>query len=102
MKDPVLKRFRQGLDELYGNRLERVVLFGSRARGDNDPDSDYDVAIFLKDMSDRWAEIKRLVSLRMDLLDSYEADFTVLPFKNTDYNKRTGLMYEIRTDGVPL
>lgn len=41
--DPVLTRFRQALDEIYGNRLDRVVLFGSRARGDARPDSDYDV-----------------------------------------------------------
>jgi predicted nucleotidyltransferase len=32
--DPILKRLRRALDELYGDRIERVVLFGSRARGD--------------------------------------------------------------------
>jgi len=101
-RNPILTRFRQGLDELYGDRLERVVLFGSRARGDNNTDSDYDVAIFLKDMPDRWEEFERLVPLRIELLDSYEADFTVLPYKKTDYKKRTGLMYAIRTEGVPL
>jgi hypothetical protein len=100
--DPILTRFRQGLDELYGDRLDRVVLFGSRARGDAGPDSDYDVAVFLKDMTDRWDELDRLVPLRIELLDSYEADFTVLPYKMADYKKRTGLMYAIRTEGVPL
>jgi len=30
--DPILKRFRAALDALYGDRIERVVLFGSRAR----------------------------------------------------------------------
>jgi len=30
--DPILKRFRAALDELYGDRIERVVLFGSHAR----------------------------------------------------------------------
>jgi hypothetical protein len=29
--DPILARFRAALDEIYGARLERVVLFGSRA-----------------------------------------------------------------------
>jgi predicted nucleotidyltransferase len=43
--DPVLIRFRSALDEVYGARVERVVLFGSRARGDARPDSDYDVAV---------------------------------------------------------
>jgi len=30
--DPILARFRAALDELYGDSLERVVLFGSRTR----------------------------------------------------------------------
>jgi predicted nucleotidyltransferase len=47
--DPILKDFRDALVKLYGPALDRVVLFGSRARGDAKPDSDYDVAVFLKD-----------------------------------------------------
>src|ERR1039457_6306237 len=47
--NPVLRRLRTALDEVYGERIERVVLFGSRARGDARPDSDYDVAVFLED-----------------------------------------------------
>ena len=39
--NPILVTFRAALDEMYGARLERVVLFGSRARGDARPDSDY-------------------------------------------------------------
>jgi uncharacterized protein len=46
--DPVLARFRRALDEMYGSQLERVVLFGSRARGD--ARADYDVAVFLKSL----------------------------------------------------
>ena len=30
--DPVLTRFRATVKEIYGDRVERVVLFGSRAR----------------------------------------------------------------------
>jgi uncharacterized protein (UPF0332 family) len=45
--DPILSRFRAKLDEIYGDRLERVVLCGLRARGDEHPDSDYDFADYL-------------------------------------------------------
>jgi predicted nucleotidyltransferase len=38
LDDPILHRFRAALDDLYGNRLDRVVLYGSRARGDYQPD----------------------------------------------------------------
>ena len=67
--DPILKRFRAALNEIYGDRIERVVLFGSRARGDAGEDSDYDVAVFLNDLkegdlADRWRELDRLADLR--------------------------------------
>ena len=55
--DPTLARFRAALAEVYGARIERIVLYGSRARGDARPDSDYDVAVFLHDMTDRGARI---------------------------------------------
>jgi len=101
-KDPVLSRFRDGLSQIYGDRLDRVVLFGSRARGDADANSDYAVAVFLKDMADRWAEFDRLVPLRVNFIENYDADFMVLPFKDSDYGQQTGLMYAVRTEGILL
>jgi predicted nucleotidyltransferase len=47
-EDRVLSRFKGELAALYGSNLDRVVLFGSRARGDHVPSSDYDIAVFLK------------------------------------------------------
>ena len=69
VKDPVLARFRAALDAIYGDRLERVVLFGSRARGDAHAKSDYDVAIFLHDFVDRWREMDVLVPLVTDIVE---------------------------------
>ncbi len=40
--------------------LQRIVLFGSRARGDHDPDSDMDVLVILDDGAD--ASSRRTVS----------------------------------------
>jgi len=58
--NPILATFRAALNEMYGERIERVVLYGSRARGYAGADSDYDVAGFLKDLSDRWAEADKI------------------------------------------
>jgi predicted nucleotidyltransferase len=101
-QEPALIRFKNDLAGLYGNNLDRVVLFGSRARGDNTAKSDYDIAVFLKDMPDRWAEIDRLAALRFPYLEQNAVFFDVMPYRAEDYNKETGLMYAIRTEGVPL
>jgi uncharacterized protein len=100
--DPVLVRFRKALTEIYGDRLERVVLFGSRARGDARPDSDYDVAVFLRDMDDRFKELDRLAHLSTDLIDATGEVVNALAYKAGTYNERTPLMREIRIEGVDL
>ena len=98
----ILTRFRVALDELYGDRLERAVLFGSRARGDARPDSDYDVAVFLRDMPDRWRELDRLAELRVRFLDETGAFIDAKPYPAGTQDDRTPLMHEIRLDGHRL
>jgi len=100
--DPVLIRFRATLDKLYGERLEWVVLFGSRARGDARDDSDYDVAVFLKDLTDRWRELDRLADLSTDILDDTGVVIHATPYRAGSYEDRTSLMREIRREGVDL
>ena len=100
--DPILGSFRQALDEIYGDRLDRVVLFGSRARGDAGPGSDYDVAVFLKSMDSRWSELNRLADLRVQFLDTAGAFFDARPYPLSSYQDRSALMHEIRRHGVDL
>jgi uncharacterized protein len=103
--NPVLTKFRVALNEMYGTRLERVVLFGSQARGDARPDSDYDVAIFLNgnDKSfDRWIELDKLAALRVIFLDETGTFFDAKPYPASAYRERSPLMHEIRNQGVNL
>src|SRR5205085_1121838 len=98
--DKILRRFRAALDELYGDRIERVVLFGSRARGDAHEASDYDIAVFLKDLTDRWREFHRLADLRTDILADTGVFIEARPFRAGAYRERSPLMHEIRREGV--
>nr|WP_294553719.1 nucleotidyltransferase domain-containing protein [uncultured Rhodopila sp.] len=100
--DPVLARFRRALVEMYGDRLDRVVLFGSRARGDARPDSDFDVAVFLSDMDDRGAELNRLADLSTDLLGETGEFVHAMAYRAGAYDERTPLMREIRREGIDL
>jgi predicted nucleotidyltransferase len=102
LDDPILMRFRAALDRLYGDRIERVVLYGSRARGDARADSDYDVAIFLHDLTNYWGEADRIVEIETDILYDTGAVINALPFPAGSYHQRTGFMHEVRLDGLDL
>jgi len=98
----VLSKFRLALDQLYGDRLERVVLFGSRARGDAREDSDYDMAVFLKNLSDRWGEADRIALISTDILDETGEVIHAMPYMAGSYMEQTPLMQELRREGRDL
>jgi uncharacterized protein len=100
--DPVLLRFRASLVDTFGARLERVTLFGSRARGDARPDSDYDVAVFLHDLKDFGEEAQRLAEIETDILYDTGAVINALPFAAGTWRERTGLMGELGREGRSL
>jgi predicted nucleotidyltransferase len=44
----LIREFKRRAERALPGRIERVMLYGSRARGDARDDSDWDVAIFLR------------------------------------------------------
>src|ERR1700733_14706006 len=93
--DPAITCFRAALDSVFGERVERVVLYGSPARGDAGSDSDYDVEVFLRDMDDRWPEGKRLPGISTEILIDTDAFVHAMTFRAGAWNERTPLMREI-------
>ena len=86
----------------FGDRIECIVLYGSRARGDAKPDSDYDIALFLKDLTDIWPDVDRLVDIQLAIRDETDADIHTMPFTTGSWRDRTPLMHESRQDGRDL
>jgi predicted nucleotidyltransferase len=100
--DPALVRFRQALNEVYGDKIERVVLFGSRARGEARAGSDYDIAVFLNRLDSFNDEAARLAAIETDILFDMGAVINAMPFHAGAHRHRTGLMSELRRDGLDL
>jgi uncharacterized protein len=101
--DLIIAKFRSAVDHAYGRRIERVVLYGSRARGDDRADSDYDIAVFLEDLSSLSAEFRTLAGIEIRLLDETGAIVHGMPFPAGSWRDNASpLMHEIRKDGRDL
>lgn len=87
----VLQGAKERLQEIYGDRLRRVILCGSQVRGDAREDSDVDVLVALEGALDGYEEYGRLAAVKMDLVKCYG-----LSFPSSPSPKRL-----IRTRGVP-
>jgi uncharacterized protein len=74
----------------------------ARARGDAHAESDYDVAVFLRTMTDRIAELYRLADLSSAILDDTGEFIHAMAYPAGSYTDRTPLMHEIRADGIDL
>jgi predicted nucleotidyltransferase len=101
--DPVLLEFRDAVARHFGSRLERIVLYGSRARGDARPDSDYDVAIFVRDLGNTWREFKSLAQLTIKLLAERDVEINASLYPAGHWQHGSSpLMHEIRNDGLDI
>lgn len=100
---PILKQLKQDLMALYGDRLVHLTLFGSQARGDQEPDSDIDVLVVLRSPVNPGEEIKRTGKIIADLSLHYDVVISCLFMDETDYRTRNNaLLRNIRREGVLL
>ena len=99
-----LKDFRDALQATYADAITRAVLFGSRARGDWDEDSDIDVLVIVRDEASRLK--KEIQELGASLSVGRLAVPTVIPQTEAEWTiiGRSGLPLhaEVEAQGVSV
>lgn len=99
----VLKRFKQALTRLYGDRVRSMYLFGSYARGDYVSGSDLDVLIVLDTFRYYNKEISRTADLVSDL--SLQYLITVSPMFTRERDWALGkkpFLRNVKNEGIKL
>lgn len=101
--DHFLVKFRRAVEEAFGDKVERVVLFGSRARGDARPDSDWDVAVFLKEGAGEWKTLSALSEIAGEIGWADEERYIQpVPLDAFQTNRSLELRRHIREEGVEV
>jgi predicted nucleotidyltransferase len=101
--EPILKEFKQKIGALYGQRLKKIVLYGSYARGEaNDEDSDIDLAVVLDGEINPCKEIDRMIDIITDINLDYDVLLSVYPVSENDYlSVNSPLLLNLRREGIP-
>ena len=99
--DRILREFRQGVEEIYGPRLLRVVLFGSQARDDAEDGSDIDVMLVLEGEVNPLEEIEKMSSFTGALSLKYDVLVSCVYMPEERFQReQSPLMLNVRREGV--
>jgi len=91
------------LAAIYGNRLVKLLLYGSQARGDADTGSDVDVLVVLHGQVDPCEEILRVSEATSHLSLAYDTVISCLFMQEERYlHENSPLLMNIRREGMVI
>ena len=99
----IMSEMQLALKELYGDRLVRIMLFGSQARGDAAPDSDIDALIVLKGAVRPGEEIARTggIASELSLKNDVVMSCTFVSAERYE-TEQSPLLINVRRDGIAV
>ena len=97
----LMKELKEGLLQIYGEKMKAVYLYGSYARGDYRKGSDVDVMVLLKDYRDYWKEYLRSSDYVSDVSLKYDLTVSYILIKEVQWKEADKpVLRNIRKDGV--
>ncbi len=104
----ILKQIKQTILEVakdQGIEIDKIILFGSRARGDYREDSDWDILVVTKRKLDKDKKFHFIVKVHWELVVTFESPFDILVcdrqlFDNT--NKFWNVIWIAKKEGIEI
>jgi uncharacterized protein len=96
-----LRAFRRDVELALPGKVARVVLFGSRARGEARRDSDYDVAVFVRGLDRRRLVDHTLADIAYQhILAGFHIRPVAVPAEYLENPPQKAFAMEVARDGV--
>lgn len=103
IEDPVILEFIKRSQNLR-DRIDRIYLFGSRARGNEKPDSDYDLLIVVNHLDVKFRE--KIYDIVIDILLETGKLISLKIFAREEFRKlsqaHTPFMENIQREGIRI
>ena len=99
----ILSELRGRLQSLYGDRLAKVILFGSQARGEATENSDIDVMVILKGDVSPSLEIARTIDDVADISLANDVVLSCVFMPESRYDKeQSPLILNVHREGLAV
>lgn len=100
---PIIMKFKEEMDSLYKDNLDKMYLYGSYARGEAHPDSDVDILLVLHSMESPYAEISHTSDITYKYLFDHELNITLVPTTTERFDREDiGLYRNVKREGFVL
>jgi len=99
----ILRKLKKGLMQIYGDQIHSILLYGSRARGDERLDSDIDILIVLKNEFNYIEMLKCSDDFAASL--SLENDVVIsraFVSREQFENRQTPFLMNVRREAIPV
>ncbi|OHD68472.1 MAG: DNA polymerase subunit beta [Spirochaetes bacterium RBG_16_49_21] len=96
----ILSDFKKELVNIYNDRLIKVILFGSYARGHETDDSDVDILLVLRGKVVKGREIDAIIDVITEISLRYNTLISVIPVSEDDFiSSESPLMLNVKKEG---
>ncbi|MGD2090988.1 MAG: nucleotidyltransferase domain-containing protein [Candidatus Aminicenantes bacterium] len=97
----IIDEFKKEIKKIYGNQLDKIILYGSWANGTATNDSDIDLMVVLKGKISPGREIDRMIDCITDLNLKYDILLSVVPVSDEIYATiDSPLMLNVKKEGI--
>ena len=104
MEEEVLKEFVKRVKEKYGDKVEKIILFGSYARGKVREESDIDMLIITK--TEDFKMRREIAGIAFDLLLKTKKYISAKVISKSDYEQlretQTSFIKNVTAEGIVL
>lgn len=100
----VIEEFKERIKEKFADEIIKIVVFGSKARGDAEKNSDIDILVITSSDDWRMGDEIREIGYELDEEIDYRLSIQVIPESHINYLRNNGFQFikNIESEGVVI